>query len=195
MAGEFYLLKIELKNIEPVIWRRFVVPASISLDRLHDVIQIVMGWKDSHLHEFSIGKKRFTEFPESKQDGSGCGRYRLCDLIKRKGRTFQYLYDFGDSWEHEITLERNEYIMLESHAPVVCLDGARACPPEDVGGEPGYFEFCAAIADPTDEDHNLLLEWVGGKYDSESFDLHAVNWELINFLRWSRDRYLSWGVM
>ena len=96
MNERFYMIKIQLLDIEPAIWRRFVVPASITLDRLHDVIQIVMGWTDSHLHEFTIGKKRYTEYPESKEDGLICGKYRLGDLIKQKGRAFTYLYDFGD---------------------------------------------------------------------------------------------------
>jgi hypothetical protein len=91
MNKRLYLLKIRLLEIEPEIWRRFVVPAGITLDRLHDIIQIVMGWTDSHLHEFTIGKKRYTEYPESKEDGLECGRYRLGDLIKQKGRTFNYL--------------------------------------------------------------------------------------------------------
>ena len=76
-----YLLKISLLEIEPEIWRRFVVPADITLDRLHDVIQIVMGWTDSHLHEFRIGKNRYTEYPESKEEGLECGRYRLGEAI------------------------------------------------------------------------------------------------------------------
>ncbi len=101
MSERFYLLKIQLLDIEPAIWRRFVVHASITLNRLHDVIQIVMGWTDSCLHEFTIGNKRYTEYPESKEDGLVCGRYRLGDLITQKGRTLHYLYDFGDGWEHE----------------------------------------------------------------------------------------------
>ena len=84
MTDRYYLLKIYLLNIEPEIWRRFVVPAKITLDRLHDVIQVVMGWKDYHLHEFKVGKKRYPEYPESKQDGFECGKYRLGDLIKQK---------------------------------------------------------------------------------------------------------------
>ncbi len=109
MNDRFYLLKIRLLDIEPEIWRRFVVPADISLDRLHDVVQIVMGWEDCHLHEFTIGNKRYTEFPESRQDGLVSGRYRLGDLIKQKGRTFGYLYDFGDGWEHELAIENSRY--------------------------------------------------------------------------------------
>lgn len=112
----------------------FVVPASITLDRLHDVIQIVMGWTGSHLHEFTIGKNRYTEYPESEEDGLVCGKYRLGDLIKQNGRIFTYLYDFGDSWEHELVLEESGYFNPELRTELACLEGERACPPEDVGG-------------------------------------------------------------
>lgn len=192
MNDRLYLLKISLLEIKPEIWRRFVVPASISLDRLHDVIQIVMGWTDSHLHEFTLGKKRYTEYPEYKDDGLECGRYRLGDLIKKKGRTFEYLYDFGDSWEHELTLEENRYFNPEIRSEISCLSGARACPPEDVGGVPGYYEFCIALEDPQHEEHEGFMEWSGGNYDSKKFDADSVNWELMKYLRWSRDRYLNW---
>ena len=191
MNERFYLLKIKLLNIDPEIWRRFVAPANITLDRLHDVFQIVMGWTDSHLHLFTIGKKQYTEYPESKQDGLECGRYRLGDLIKQKGRTFRYLYDFGDSWEHEVTIEESRYFNPELWSEITCLDGARACPPEDVGSVPGYYECCKALKDPNHEEHESFLEWSGGDYDSEKFDADAINWELLKYLRWSRDRYLQ----
>ena len=92
-----------------------------------------MGWTDSHLHEFTIGNKRYTEYPESKEDGLVCGRYRLGDLIKQKGRIFRYLYDFGDNWEHEIVLEESRYFNLELRTELACIEGERACPSEDVG--------------------------------------------------------------
>ena len=193
MNERFYLLKIQLLDIEPEIWRRFVVPASITLDRLHDVIQIVMGWTDSHLHQFTIGKKRYTEYPQFKEDGLACGRYRLGNLIKRKGRTFGYLYDFGDSWEHELIIEESRYFNPRLRIAIACLDGARACPPEDVGGVYGYFEFCKIMKDPEHEEHERYLEWCGGEFDTEEFDIDLVNWELIKYLRWSRDRYHDWG--
>ncbi len=193
MSERFYLLKIQLLDIEPAIWRRFVVPASITLDRLHDVIQIVMGWTDSHLHEFTIGNKRYTEYPESKEDGLACGRYRLGVLIKQKGRTFRYLYDFGDSWEHELVLEESCYFNPELRTELACLDGQRACPPEDVGGVPGYYEFLNALKDPNHEEHESYTEWSGGNFDSERFESESINWELMKYLRWSRDRYQSWG--
>ena len=192
MNKRLYLLKIRLLEIEPEIWRRFVVPAGITLDRLHDIIQIVMGWTDSHLHEFTIGKKRYTEYPESKEDGLECGRYRLGDLIKQKGRTFNYLYDFGDSWEHEVILEDSRYFNPELQSALECLDGARACPPEDVGSIPGYYEFCKALKDPYHEEYESYMQWCGGEYDSEKFNTDEVNWELMKYLRWSRDRFRSW---
>jgi hypothetical protein len=192
MNERLYLLKIRLLEIEPEIWRRFVVPSDITLDRLHDVIQIVMGWTDSHLHEFTIGKKRYTEYPESKEDGLECGRYYLGDLIKQNGRTFGYLYDFGDSWEHEVILEDSRYFNPELRSTIECLDGARACPPEDVGSVPGYYEFCKALKDQYHAEHESHLELYGGEYDSEKFNSGEVNLELMKYLRWSRERLRSW---
>jgi hypothetical protein len=195
MSERFYLLKIELLDIEPLIWRRFVVPGSITLDRMHDVIQIVMGWQDSHLHEFTIGKNRYTEYPEYTDDGKPCGRYQLVDLIKQKGRTFSYVYDFGDFWHHELTIEDSRYFNQDLPGPLFCLEGERACPPEDVGGVPGYFDFCHAMHDSAHGEHKRFMEWYGGSYDSERCDVDSVNWELMKYLRWSRDRYRRWGLL
>lgn len=159
----------------------------------HDVIQIIMGWIDSHLHEFMIGKKRYTEYPEYEDDGVACGRYRLGDLIKQKGRSFHYMYDFGDAWEHELVIEDSRYCNPELRSDLACFAGEKACPPEDVGGVPGYFEFCKALKDPNHEEHERYMEWSGGDYDSESFDADGVNWEFMKYRRWSRDRYQNWG--
>lgn len=192
MTEKRYLLKIKLLEIEPEIWRQFVVPADITLDRLHDVIQIVMGWTDSHLYEFIIGKKRYTEYPEFEEDGLEAGKYRLGDLIKQKGRTFDYRYDFGDSWLHEIVIENNRYANPTLQSEIECMDGARACPPEDIGGVLGYTEFCEALNDPNHEEHEDLKEWYGETYDSEAFDKDEINDGMIIYQRWSRDRYLPW---
>lgn len=194
MNERFYLLRIQLIDIEPAIRRRFVIPSRITLDRLHDVIQIVMGWTDSHLHEFTIGKKRYAEYPESKEDGLICGKYHLGDLIKQNGRNFYYLYDFGDSWEHELVLEDSRYFDPESRTEIICLEDERACPPEDVGGVPGYYEFCEAIKDKNHEEHETFMEWSGGDFNSEYFDCSIVNPELMKYIRWSRDRYVDWDI-
>lgn len=194
MDNRFYLLKIKLLDIQPEIWRQFVVPADISLDRLHDVIQIIMGWQDYHLHQFTIGKKRYTEDPECKEDGLECGKYRLVDLIKRKGQTFSYHYDFGDSWEHKLKVEDSNY-KIPPHLQeqfVFCMDGERACPPEDVGGFPGYINFSKIINNPSHKEYEEYLQWVGGAFDPEYFNPKEVNYILLSYLRWSRDRYLGW---
>jgi hypothetical protein len=193
MTEGFYLLKIQLQYIEPAIWRRFVVPADITLDRLHDVIQIIMGWEDCHLHEFTIGKKRFTEYPESPEEGLPCGKYRIGDLVRQKDSTFHYLYDFGDSWEHELTLEDNHYFSSTPGHVISCINGENACPPEDVGGIPGFEEFCKAINNPNHKEHKSYMEWYGRSYNRKIFNLHLVNWRLLNYFRWSRDRHLKWG--
>jgi hypothetical protein len=193
MIERFYQLRIQLLEIEPPIWRRFVVPADITLDRLHDVIQIVMGWTDTHLHEFIIGKKRYSEYTESKEDGLECGRYILGNLVRRRGRVIRYRYDFGDGWEHELVLENNWYDNPKPRIEVACLAGERACPPDDVGGVYGYYEFCKALKDPNHEEHETYVTWSGGDYDSERFDVDSVNRELMKYLRWSRDRYREWG--
>jgi len=134
MKRRLYVLKVMLDNIEPEIWRQFVVPSDITLDRLHDIIQIVMGWTDSHLHEFSIEGKRYTEYMESPEDGEEDGLYRLGNLVKRKGASFEYTYDFGDNWRHHLILETTDYYLRPHDEPILFLTGERACPPEDVGG-------------------------------------------------------------
>ncbi|MBC2712102.1 MAG: plasmid pRiA4b ORF-3 family protein [Desulfosarcina sp.] len=197
MNDRLYLLKIRLLDIEPEIWRRFVVPGSITLDRLHDVIQIVMGWEDYHLYSFTIGKKRYTENPESREDGADDGRFRLVDLIKQKGRTFDYRYDFGDCWEHEITIEDNRYFNPELQTTVACIEGERACPPEDVGGVPGYYKYYRGLIDPEHEEHNSYKTWYGGSawngvFEGEAYDIEKTNCELMKYLRWSRARFKSW---
>ncbi|MEQ1964932.1 plasmid pRiA4b ORF-3 family protein [Xenorhabdus khoisanae] len=196
---KFYLLKITLIETNPSIWRRFVVPSNISLDRLHDIIQIVMGWNDSHLHEFSFGIKRFTERPEEPEEGKEERKVRLDALLKRKGSKFTYLYDFGDYWEHEIVLENSNYSPNELPMPIFCCEGQRACPPEDCGGVYGYMELVDILNKPTHKDYQEMFEWVNGKtgispdtvFSPEKFNVEEVNNMLALYYRWSRDRYLS----
>jgi hypothetical protein len=192
MKERQYLLKIRLMDIEPEIWRRFVVPSDITLDRLHDVIQIVMGWEDYHMHEFIIGKKRYTEIREPEEQAFEEGLFSLGDLMKQKGRYFDYRYDFGDGWEHEITLEQSRYLNPQLQAPIECLEGERACPPEDVGGVPGYYDLCEAMKTPGHEEYESSEDWYGGEFESEAYDPEEVNYELMKYLRWSRDRIHPW---
>ncbi len=198
MNQPLYLLRISIQNIEPEIWRRFVVPADITLDRLHDVIQIVMGWEDHHLHEFIVNNGKYTENPESVEDGLEEAKVRLKDLIHKNGQGFVYHYDFGDDWLHDVVLEDSHYSNAELLSPVECLDGERACPPEDIGGIEGYEELCRELAEMDDDDIDddgeeegeWEEEWDDEEYDSEEFDLEYVNHELLIYQRWARNRVL-----
>lgn len=195
----FYQLKITLNNIEPVIWRRFVVPANLTLDRLHDVVQIVMGWEDSHLHHFKFKKQIFTESPESIKEENEAG-VRLDTLLKSRGNKLAYLYDFGDGWEHEIVLEDKNYFYDEMLTPFECIEGLMACPPEECGGPSGYMRILRAVFDPqnNEEDYEFFLEMTGltdvHETDVQSlifqYDPGAVNAVLALYARWSRDREL-----
>lgn len=160
-------LKVSIVGIRPPIWRRLLVPSTITLDRLHGVIQEAFGWWNYHLHEFEIEGTRY-----GVDDGEGWGdppvdegKARLGKLAA-KGTRFTYLYDFGDNWEHRIDVE--DVITLEPKTSYPrCLTGRRAAPPEDVGGTWGYARFLEVIADPNHEEHTEMFEWSGGSFDPE----------------------------
>jgi Plasmid pRiA4b ORF-3-like protein len=172
-TGKVFQLKITLKDIKPPIWRRVQVP-DCSLDELHGIIQVAMGWEDYHLYSFKVGGTEFSDPRGSGEiDMEDASRVKLSRVIPREKNKFRYTYDFGDSWEHEILVEK---ILPpeEGQKYPVCLEGKRSCPPEDVGGPWGYEEVVEAIRDPHHEQHEELLEW-GGDFDPEAFDLDAVN--------------------
>lgn len=168
-------LKIDLMDASPPIWRRVRVPLDISLDNLNFVIQVAMGWTNSHLHSFTFagGEYGMDDGEADIKDENGVALKKV--LGDAKG--FFYMYDYGDSWEHRVEVESIEKKSVEWDFPV-CLAGERACPPEDVGGIPGYEEFCKTIADPKSADHEETLIWAGGAFDPDSFDINRVNREL-----------------
>jgi Plasmid pRiA4b ORF-3-like protein len=170
-------LYVELEDIEPLIWRRLLVPASITLPKLHDLLQLAMGWTNSHLHSFTFGKKSY-----GMADVDDFGELDMLDERKQtleaalgeSARGFLYEYDFGDSWRHRIAVKPLTRPNPDWHYPL-CTGGARAAPPDDVGGPGGYEEFLAAIKDPKHEEHENMLIWIGGAFDPEGFDLNAIN--------------------
>ncbi|MEW5837130.1 MAG: plasmid pRiA4b ORF-3 family protein [Pseudomonadota bacterium] len=171
-----YQLRVELLELEPTIWRRVLVPGSIKLAKLHVVLLWTMGWLGGHLHEFIIGHAHYGEPDPDYPDDPPLRSDARTTLARALGSltTFTYLYDFGDGWEHRVRVEQ---ILPPDPAlkHPLCLAGANACPPEDVGGPPGYLDFLEAIADPSHEEHDDMLRWCGGRFDPTAFDLDTVN--------------------
>ena len=188
MAGQkqskqspIYQMKITLRDSKPPIWRRVLASADTSLEKLHQILQIAFGWTDSHLHQF-IKEGQHYSLPEY-----GLGEYghevrnerrvKLSQLGLEPKRKFYYEYDFGDSWEHEIVVEK----ILEAEAGISyprCIGGKRACPPEDCGGIWGYKRMLEVISDASDPEHESMKEWLEGPFDPEHFDAEEANKEL-----------------
>ena len=172
-----YQLKVTLREIHPPIWRRIQVWEDTTLAQLHTILQIVMGWEDYHLHEFVIGRRLYSVpdpddimYERKVVDES---HVPLGEVVPRVGTEFRYLYDFGDSWEHDLILEA--ILLPETTAQYpTCIGGERRTPPEDVGGIAGYEEYLAVLADPEHEEHENMLHWRGA-FDSESFAPDQVN--------------------
>ncbi len=176
-----YQLKITLRDSTPPIWRRVQVRSNTSLSRLHAILQIVMGWTDSHLHAFVIHDVRYG-FPDIEWDPLDRPRderrVRLGQLVTQEQNRFRYEYDFGDGWSHDILVEK--ILPPEPGLPYPrCITGKRACPPEDVGGMSGYKHFLAVLRNARHEEHNELLTWAGGGFDPGAFDVEAVNAQLL----------------
>jgi hypothetical protein len=181
-SQEIYQIKITLLGTSPPIWRRLLVPAELTLGQLHDVLQAAMGWENCHLHEFRIGRQRFgVPDPDDRLMGApACIHERkvhLSDVLHEPGAKAEYTYDFGDSWEHAVMVEK----ILPPEAGLIyplCTDGKLHGPPEDCGGIGGFYNFLEAIRDPDHDEHEEMLEWIGGRFDPESFSLAAVNQRL-----------------
>ncbi len=175
-----YQLKITLLYSEPLIWRCIEVPGSMTLDKLHDVIQLSMGWTDSHLHQFMIGNSLYALKDEEDDWGGPKSldetKFKICDLEADMQQHFMYEYDFGDGWRHEIQIEK---VISTDETPLkhpVLVAGERACPPEDIGGIPGYEDFLEAISNPENEEHQEMLDWYGSDdFDPDFFEKDGIN--------------------
>ena len=186
-----YQLKIVLLGSKPPIWRRLQVPGDASLGWLHAIIQVTMGWTNSHLHHFLTRDARYTD-PRHNED-MGFGDQPDCDEAKAtlaqvapvEGDQFGYEYDFGDSWEHEITVEKILPGKAATATTALCLDGARACPPEDCGGIWGYAELLKTLKKPKHPEYETMKEWLGRPFDAAAFDVAKINlW--LRKLKWPR---------
>jgi hypothetical protein len=173
---EIYQLKVMLQAIHPPIWRRILVQGDVTLPWLHGVLQIVMGWTNSHLHGFKLGGLFFSE-PDPDNNWTNVfdeRQVRLSQMAPDVGSRFVYEYDFGDTWDHELVVEKI-FLPQENVEVPFCIDGERACPPEDVGGVGGYTEFLSALSHPMRPDHSEWIKWIGAKFDPEEFDLKRKN--------------------
>lgn len=154
----------------------------LTLERLHDVLQLAMGWEDDHLHEFVIGKQRFGEPDPMEEVFGGPGTAsertaRLFDVLGKARAKAMYTYDFGDGWGHEIVVEKCLAPEPGRTYPV-CLAGERHGPPEDSGGPHGYYFLLEAIGDPSHKEHEERLDFVGEDFDPEAFSVDDVNQRL-----------------
>jgi hypothetical protein len=188
-AAPIYQLKVVLLGSKPPIWRRLQVPGHANLGWLHGVLQTAMGWTNSHLHHFLTREACYSDTRHHEDMGFGGepdrdeAKAMLMQVAPIQGAQFGYEYDFGDSWEHEITLEK----ILPSAAGTVavCLDGARACPPEDCGGIWGYANLLKILKNRKHPEHKDMKEWIGGSFDAEAFDpVHVNLW--LRKLKWPR---------
>lgn len=137
-----------------------------------------MGWDDSHLHRFEIGGQQYSanypDFRWEPEDDVEDELYHQVGKVLSKGATFQYLYDFGDDWYHEVKVVKTYPRPRDMRLPI-CLDGARACPPEDVGGVGGYQSALEILKAPEQAEDPDFLEWLGEDFDPELFDLRGIN--------------------
>jgi hypothetical protein len=179
-VNEIATVRIELRDTDPLIWREVEVPTSITLKVLHDVIQAVMGWFDYHLWEFTISKQRYG-LPMDEDWGTEprkeAAKVRLRDVLKRRKTTIDYLYDFGDNWEHRLTVTGVRAGDPETSYPRY-VGGERNAPPEDCGGLPGFYDMLDALADPGHPNHADATEWAND-YDPDTVDELPIKYALL----------------
>jgi hypothetical protein len=184
-----YRLKIVLTGTRPPIWRRLQVPDNANLGWLHAVIQVAMGWTNSHMHHFLTPEARYSSLHADAEMDLGAepdrdeGEATLAEIAPRQRTQFAYEYDFGDSWWHLVTVEKILPPDPAFAGRALCVGGARACPPEDCGGVSGYADLLETIQDPEHEEHESMMEWLGGPLDPEAFDRDKVN-RYLGKLKW-----------
>lgn len=183
-------LDITLKNAKPKIWRRVLVPADFTFNQLHYIIQFAMGWTNSHLHQFIVGRDEiYIGIPHEDDwvEMADSRKTKLMKYLSHPKDKVEYEYDFGDSWEHEVLVKKVLPKVTGMSYPV-CTDGKGACPPEDCGGVWGYADLLEKIKSPKDPEHEEMLEWLGDDFDPEHFDLEETNKNcFINFKKEMKD--------
>ena len=176
-----YEIEVVLTAVEPRIWRRLRVPGNANLGWLHAVLQVTMGWTNSHLHQFLCGAQVYADPRaelEAFEGGPSVldeGKAKLAKVAPASGDGLMYEYDFGDSWGHRVTVVKIMSSPAASAPHAVCLAGGRACPPEDCGGPGGYEELLKTLKNRKHPEHKSMKEWLGRPFDAEAFDPAEVN--------------------
>jgi hypothetical protein len=183
--AEVFQLHIALKRAKPKIWRRVLVHADIPLEDFSRVVQASMGWMGGHLYLFSDGMEEYAPAQMGLEGTRDTKKMPLRELLPEEKARINYIYDFGDDWDHTITLEKK---LSPEEAPQQvpkCIGGRRNCPPEDCGGLPGYEEMLEVLEQPDHPEYEDYIEWLGGEFDPAEFDKEAINRRLSN-ARYSR---------
>jgi hypothetical protein len=178
-------LRIELRDVVPLVWRRVLVPDHWTLASLHHYLQWVVGWTDSHAHEFQVGEGVVAPDWWIHEVGTDADvsayrderRVSVAKVVSDLGARgeFEYRYDMGDGWRHRIVIESPPASMVSNRPLPVCVAGENACPPEDVGGPHGYGLFLEILGDRQHEQHEDMMRWIGGVFDPKGFDLNRIN--------------------
>jgi hypothetical protein len=179
MTKKIFQIQIALKGFKPKIWRRILVPSDLLLSDFHMVIQITMGWTNSHSYQFIKNRtfstlRRQDDDSWNELDNVDYKKMKISDLLKKEKEKIVYEYDFGDSWEHVIILEKILPIDNNLKYPF-CLTGKMNCPPEDCGGVWGYSDMLEVLKDPDHEEYESYIEWLGEEFDPEFFDKNKIN--------------------
>ena len=175
-----HVLRVELVGIQPAIWRELHVRSDMPLSKLHDVLQEAFGWTHSHMHLFEdTSRRQYGPLADDDWDFGGPAllderKYSVADLAPRARNIFGYIYDFGDDWVHRIRVKKVQPPEPGRKYPA-CTAGKRAAPPEDCGGIPGYEHLLEILQDPEHQEHEEMLEWLGGSFDPEAFDLASTD--------------------
>jgi len=190
-ATSSYQLQVLLNGTQPPIWRRLQVPGNANLCWLHAVLQVTMGWTNSHLHQFISGEHMYADPSAELDQFEGDppvldeSRFTVTELLTDIHEGLVYDYDFGDSWEHIVTVEKVLPGDASTSETAVCLAGSRACPPEDCGGIGGYMELLKALKNKEHPEHRSMKEWLGRPFDPEFFDIATTN-DWLRKLKWPR---------
>lgn len=179
MTKKIYQLQIALEGFKPKIWRRILLPSDTLLSDFHYVIQIFMGWHNSHLHQFIVDGKHYAEKMDGDEMWDELGNIdyegvRLDEVLKTENSLIQYEYDFGDGWMHEILLEKILPFDTAIYLPT-CLNGSMNCPVEDSGGVHGYAEYLRIRQNPDHEEYESVIEWLGEDFDPDYFNVDEKN--------------------